>query len=205
MRSRFRFSAVRLTISCTVLVLGSGQVHQARAQAVLTASKTMDLSAFAGYSNTAPDYYSSPRNSGVTIGVNITRYFHFPVAPSFEARVNVADGSILNERSYLIGLRGQVQALRVLPRVHAYADFLAGPGNIHFNFNTNGYLGDNSPVYSYGGGADIDLARNFQAKVDYQRQHWNTGEITFTPGALTFGINYRFPFHPHFRQSDIPR
>lgn len=185
--------------------VGFGFFHQAGAQAALTASKSMDISTFAGYSNTSPDYYSSPRNSGVTFGANVTRYFHFPVDPSLEARVNIADGSTVNERSYLFGLRGEVQAFHAFPRMHPYADFLVGPGNIHFKFNTNGYLGDNSTVYSYGGGADIDLVRNFQAKVDYQRQHWNTGEIAFTPGALTFGITYRFPFHPHVRQSEPAR
>ena len=81
---------------------------------------------------------------------------------------------------------------------------LVGPGNIHFNFNNNGYLGDNSIVYSYGGGVDIDLVRHFQAKIDFQGQHWKTGNaITLTPSILLLGITYHIPFRPHVRQSDF--
>lgn len=203
MFSGYRSLAFRLAISFMAMILGSVAVIEARAQAGITASKSADISVFAGYLNTTPDAYSSPRDSGVTFGVDFTRYFHFPVAPSLEARANVADGSVVNERSYLFGLKGEVQDIHGLPRIHPYADFLAGPGNIHFNFGSSGYVGDNSPVYSLGGGADIDLMRTFQFKVDYQRQHWNTGEVTFTPGALTIGVTYRIPFHPHVRQSEV--
>ena len=112
------------------------------AQATPTATKSADLSVFLGYNSVKPDY-GPYRNDGGTFGVDFTRYFHFPVSPSLELRANFANGTTVNERSYLFGLRAQADSLR---RVHPYVDFLAGPGTIHFNFPSGGDTGDNSVV-----------------------------------------------------------
>lgn len=168
------------------------------AQALHTATKTADLSGFFGYTTAQPDYGPN-RNSGGTLGVNLTRYFHFPVAPSIELRANFVNGPVVNERSYLVGLRAHGQIGRWRP----YGNFLVGPGNLHFNFPSDGYTGDNSIVYSYGGGIEIDVVNNFAAKVDYQGQHWRTGlgtSNTFTPSLLMIGFAYHFQFEPHTRQ-----
>ena len=214
-------------VAACVLVFSAS----AAAQATPTATKTEDLSIFVGYVTAQPDY-GPFRNSGGTLGVDFTRYFHFPVAPSLELRANYANGVMkildmqknlrqyagpghwndpdmlevgngmtVNERSYLAGLRVQAD---IRQRVHPYVDFLVGPGNIHFNFPNNGYTGDNSIVYSYGGGVDFDLVNHFAAKVDWQGQHWNTGSnSTLTPSLLLFGFSYRLPFEPHVRQGAI--
>lgn len=183
-------------VAACVLVFSAS----AAAQATPTATKTADLSIFVGYVTAQPDY-GPFRNSGGTLGVDFTRYFHFPVAPSLELRANFANGTTVNERSYLAGLRVQAD---IRQRVHPYVDFLVGPGNIHFNFPNNGYTGDNSIVYSYGGGVDFDLVNHFAAKVDWQGQHWNTGSnSTLTPSLLLFGFSYRLPFEPHVRQGAI--
>lgn len=51
---------------------------------------------------------------------------------------------------------------------------------------------------------DADLVRQFQLKIDFQGQHWNTGGTnTFTPTLLLFGLAYRIPFGPHVRQGTI--
>ena len=189
------FQRVSLLLATAALLL-----PRAVAQATSTATKTADLSVFFGFSTVQPDY-GPYRNSGGSLGIDLTRYFHFPVAPALELRANFANGSTVNERSYLVGLRAQAD---FLTRFHPYGDFLAGPGNIHFNFPNNGYTGDNSIVYSYGGGVDIDLVNNFGAKIDFQGQHWNTGEnSTFTPSLLLIGVTYRIPFEAHDRQGTI--
>lgn len=188
--------------SLTLLALTAAPLASSFAQAVPTATKSADFSIFFGYATVQPDY-GPYRNSGGVLGANFTRYFHFPVAPSVELRANFANGTTVNERSYLIGLRAQAD---LLARVHPYANFLAGPGNIHFNFPSDGYTGDNSVVYSYGGGADLDLLNNFAAKVDFQEQHWRLGVgtgNTFHPNLLLFGVTYRIPFQPHVHQGEI--
>ncbi len=160
------------------------------AQATRTASKSADISVFGGFEAAHPDY--GPYNSyGGMFGVDFTRYIHFPVEPSLEFRANFHSNIAVNEHSYLVGLRGAVPFHILKP----YGTFLIGPGTIHFPYNI-GYTGDNSIVLSYGGGVDVHVIGNFAAKVDFQAQHWNTGDFTYTPTIATVGVAYTIPFRP---------
>jgi len=166
------------------------------AQEVPTESKGADISVFGGITGLAPGFVSG-RETGGTAGVNFTRYFSWPVAPSVEIRANTANGSQVEERSYLVGFRAQAG---INWRYHPYADFMVGKGTIHYDHPAGGYLGDNSTVYSYGGGVDIDVTRNFQAKLDFQEQKWNIGmdaSDKFNPNLITIGVAYRIPFRPN--------
>jgi Outer membrane protein beta-barrel domain len=172
----------------------------AHAQATPAASKTLDFSVFGAYNHSDPDYGPYGNNGG-TFGFNATRYFHFPVSPSLEFRINYSDGKTVRENSYLGGLRGQ---MTVFHRFHPYAMGLIGTGDIHFNFH-NFELGDNSIVYSVGGGTDFDIYRNLQGKFDWQYQFWSTGNnASLTPTITSIGIAYRIPFAPHNKQGTIP-
>jgi len=181
------------------------------AQEVPTESKGMDLAAFGGYLNANPVYtggsaYPDDRDSGAFLGADLTRYFHWPVAPSIEARANFADGPFVNEHSYLVGVRVQGDIFR---RYHPYADFLAGYGSTYYDHPVEpGYTHDNSAVYSYGGGLDIDLMRHFQAMVDFQGQHWNISNNNsatgiFSPSIFSIGLRYVIPFKPHVSQQYV--
>jgi len=184
------------------LAFFAASVQVVRAQATFTATKTMDVSGFGGYEYVSPDFRSSPKDNGFVAGANITRYFHFPIAPSLEGRVNYASGPTVNEHTYLVGIRAQGKLGR---RYYPYADFLIGPGIIHFNqvFIPN-YTSDNSLVKSIGGGLDIDLVSHFQVKIDFQQQFWKIGteRAAFSPTLFTIGVVYRIPFHPRIKQSD---
>ncbi len=169
------------------------------AQASTAASKAAAVSVFAGLGVSDPAYGPN-HNTGVSLGANYTRYLRFPVQPSVEVRANFSNGTYANERSYLFGLRALVPVGRFEP----YADFLIGPGNIHFPLNV-GYTGDNSTVYNYGGGVDVPLSSRFALKLDVQAQHWNTGEFTFTPVLGMVGVSYRIPFRAHDSQTTIRR
>jgi opacity protein-like surface antigen len=172
------------------------------AQAVNTASKTMDISIFGGYDYLKPDYGPS-HNNGVTVGANFTRYFRFPIKPSLETRFSFNNGSTVNENTYLAGVRGQME----FGRFHPYADFLLGDGTIHYNFvvnlgNPTAYRNDNSLVKSPGVGIDVDLLRNFQVKADYQYQFWYLGKNdSLSPSAITVGVAYRIPFKPRYEHA----
>jgi hypothetical protein len=176
-----------------VLISSFAGLAGAHGQAMSTASKTMDISAFGGFLNVNPDY-GRPRNDGVAAGVDVTRYFGWKVDPSLEFRFNDSSGPYITERSYLVGVRLQSD----LRRFHPYADFLAGVGSIHFVKPLDPtYTHDSSPVYSYGGGVDIDLVRHFQAKVDYQGQTMSFDPyFSLAPRPLVIVIAYRIPFRP---------
>ena len=185
----------RLLLVVLLPVLVPALHSHATAQGLPAASKQLDISAFGGVINENPDF-GPQRNYGFFLGANVTRYFHWVVAPSLEVRYHSTTGQYLNDRSFQVGPRVQVDVFR---RFHPYADFLAGAGSIHFvrPFIPN-YLNDSSAVYSFGGGVDVDLVRNFQLKFDYQSQSASYGEgFSLAPRPLGIGVVYRFPFRPH--------
>jgi hypothetical protein len=181
-------------------VLLAALAPPAHSQALYTASKRSDMSAFAGFLWEHPDQ-GLVNNSGATIGLNATHYFRFPIAPSLEVRANLGMGSTVTERSLVTGIRAQSD----FRKFHPYGDFLIGPGSIRFHQALPPYT-DYSTVRSFGGGFDYDLIGNFQAKVDFQMTHWNLGQkppLIFQPEVFTLGIAYRFPFRMYRTQKDL--
>jgi opacity protein-like surface antigen len=185
------------------------------AQSKITADKSMDVSVFGGYLFTDPDIgRRSDRGNGISVGADVTRYFGWRVAPSLEVRSNYAAAPFASESTALVGLRLKTDLRR---RFHPYADFLIGGGRIAFtNPPAPGYKSDKSLVYDLGGGMDIDVHRNFAAKVDFQGQSWDMGispsvtgsqtkRFTLVPVGLMVGVTYRIPFRPYNRQSDVPQ
>lgn len=185
------------------LTLGWGLAaggSRAMGQASTTASRAADLSVFGGLQIADPDYGPLTNNKGAAFGVDFTRFVHLPVQPSLELRANLNSGSYADERSYLFGLRG----MAFFGPLQPYADFLVGPGDIHFPRNV-GYVGDNSIVYNFGGGVELGVTHDFSLKLDLQYQRWNTGEIRLEPLLGTVGVTYHIPFHPHMSQETVVR
>jgi opacity protein-like surface antigen len=193
-----------LVSCCTiaVLVLALASPSRSLAQAGATASRGAGISAFGGYINSNPEY-GSARNTGEAFGLNLIKFLKLPVNPSLEGRYNRDNGTYAQETSTLGGIRLQTDALHAF-KVHPYVDFLIGSGTIHFNTNSPGYTSDNSTVYNFGGGVDIDLIHNFQLKADYQYQHWKLGQESdaFTPNLILIGVTYQFHFRDYNRYGD---
>jgi opacity protein-like surface antigen len=185
---------------------------QGRAQAVSTASRSLDLAGFGGYSGALTDY-ANYKDQGLSFGVDVTRYFHLPIVPSLEGRGNVVHGTAIDQKTFLFGLRAEVPLKH---RIHPYADALIGVGTLHFKFSPGaGYTGDRSRVFSYGGGVDFDIVHNIQLKLDAQYQTWNLGpngyvvpsgaNFTLTPAVAIIGVEYHIPFRTLNRQRDFFR
>lgn len=181
-----------------IAILWCSSLTKFEGQAFATADKSMAISTFGAYAASTPDVYTHTRPMGITAGVEVTRYFKGPLTPSFEARVNLTGSSFAAERTYLLGFRGHPKTF--LKRVDPYGDILVGIGIVRFKHPTGDYFGDDSRVFSYGGGLDFVVANSFYYNVDYQKQHWNTGETITTPGVFTFGVGYRFPFRPRWNE-----
>jgi opacity protein-like surface antigen len=200
MKPSYPCLSVVLGFVCSLFLLA--QAPRCAAQADPTAFKTSDISAFGGYENIDPAY-GPDRNNGEGFGLNFTRYFpRLRVDPSIEARVNLTNGTDVKERTYLLGLQAKKT---YFTHYHPYVDFLAGTGTIHFNTRASGYVGDNSIIYNFGGGVDIDLVHNFELRVDYQHQLWSLGQETnsFAPNLFLFGVNYTIPFRDYKNQHDL--
>jgi len=160
------------------------------AQATATATAPIDASVFVGYTRTYPDY-GQVTNPGVTFGFDFAHYFKFPIVPSLEARANISNGTIVNEKTFLFGVRADP---KLHGRFHPYGTFLIGPGTLHYVLPNGfpGYTGDNSVVKSIGGGIDFDVYKHFQVKADVQYQFWNFGSnYTLTPTTYLIGVTYR--------------
>jgi len=195
---------VGLLLLAIALIPAPSTLH---AQSKVTADKTMDVSVFGGLQHLDPDYGRA--GYGFTAGGDLTRYIGWRVAPSLEVRGNYATARSVSESTILFGLRVKTDFRR---RFHPYVDFLVGPGRINFDQPlAPGYSQDSSVVYSYGAGADLDVYRNFAAKIDFQGQSWNLGPntslpvsqqtpFTLAPTTWVFGISYRIPFRSNVRQ-----
>ena len=157
----------------------------AHAQAMIVAGRSTAVTPFAQMSVVSPDW-GPTHNLGYTVGVDYTHFIHSRVQPSFELRATTANGTTVNERTYLGGFQFQTEFRRVYP----YVTFLGGYGGIHYNFYNGGYTGDHSMIYSLGGGVDIPLVSSLRARIDYTRQAWNIAPQTINPVALSVGIAY---------------
>jgi hypothetical protein len=172
-----------------------------QAQAPPTAQKIGDLSAFVLYTRLTPDY-GPTTNNGVTLGLDYTRYTRWWVKPSIEVRGKIANGSTVDERSFGGGIRA-VKPIRIF---RPYADFLISAGSINFHQidpyilpNGQPYTSDSTVTYSFGGGLDIDLSRNFSMRGDYQSERWHLDKnpatpLDLTPSGWSLGMVYRIPF-----------
>jgi outer membrane autotransporter protein len=69
---------------------------------------------------------------------------------------------------------------------------------VRFNLaNGQNYTTADSTVFSYGGGLDVDVFRQYQLKLDMQQQYWLLGDQPFKPWIATVGVTYRFHFRDY--------
>lgn len=169
-----------------------------QAQTYSTASKRADITVFGMYTNNNPDY-GQRRNNGLTLGGDYTRYYRWRVQPSLEVRAGSDNGEIIDQKTVLAGLRLKMD---IKQRFHPYGDFLVGGSWIHFLLPpAPNYTHDQGFTRSYGGGVEMDVWRNWGAKIDYQGEHTVYSDqfspIHLTPSKISGGVVYRIPFRNH--------
>jgi hypothetical protein len=191
---KFKHYVVSLTLLVAAL--------SASAQSMPTATQKLQLSAFAGGSGVLTNLLGG-KNLSFTAGVDLA-YLGFRLfKPAIEVRGSypVYDGHIDSQKSILAGPKVEFPLGR---RLHPYADFLIGRGEIDYNqglfiVGPVEYISTNTTVYSPGAGIDYDLFYGFALKGDAQFQHWDTPVVTsgvIHPTVVTLGVNYNFNFNP---------
>ncbi len=170
----------------------------AHGQATAAAIRSQSVDIFAGASAVQTDYNS--KDKGFVVGGDFTYHLrHFDA--SLDVRYNRATGNRVGEKDFAGGLK----IARQFRRYHPYADLMIGYGIITFDYptvNPDGsvYANDNSTIYDFGGGVDIDLTRRFALKVDAQYQYWNLGtrgnanSVSFNPYIGSIGVVYHLPY-----------
>jgi len=183
-----------------VLFAGLLTTNKAHAQAVPTATRGVQLSAFGGVAGVYTGV-ADGRNASIVLGGDIAFSVFHGTRPSVEVcgLFPIDSGSVLDQRSILFGPR-----VAFLPRrrFHPYGDFLFGRGEINYLhggyiFGPFLYVQTTTNVFSPGFGLDYDLTPQISLKVDGQYQHW--GYTPTSSGSAwskvgTVGVVYRFNF-----------
>jgi opacity protein-like surface antigen len=180
----------RSTLNFALLLGALFATQSASAQATVSAQRGAEFAPFAQTILLRPDY-GPTSNLGYTLGFDYTRFIRSIVQPSIEFRTIHANGSTVNERSYLGGLKLQTTVHGFRP----YATLLVGHGNIDFLHPANNYYSDNALIYSVGGGADFKVTSQWKLRVDMAQQFWNLGPMTLSPMTFGIGASYSIPFH----------
>jgi hypothetical protein len=173
-----------------ILGLSLVAIEIAPAQAIVAAQRGAEIAPFAQTTLLSPDW-GPTNNLGYTVGVDYTRLIRSIIQPSLEVRMSSANGNTVGERTYTGGLKLQFS----VRGIHPYATLLAGMGSISFTHPIGNYSGDNSTIYSLGGGAEFYVAPHLKARVDFTHQNWDIDPQTLTPVTIGVGLSYNIPFH----------
>ena len=189
-----------------LLVLAALPAKAVLAQAMPTATRGLDLSAFVGVAGVNTGL-SGGRNLSFVVGADFGFVPIHGVRPTLEVRglYPIDSGNLVSQKSILVGPRADFLLNR---RLRPYGDFLFGRGQMNYGapgyrFNGFYYVETTTNVYSPGGGVDYDLSPHLSVKIDAQFQHWG---FTPTPSGsvwttvATVGILY----HVGFGQRRLP-
>lgn len=198
-----RWNASRLSQCAVLIALGCILApFTAGAQQSSTASKRLHLQAFGMLSYVRPDFGGALKNAGGAVGVDadvsLPRLSRLDAGLEF--RAIGSGGRVSNQYAESFGPR----LVYNIGAFHPYGDFLIGAGQIHYDLlpipADPKYNGDNSLVYTYGGGVDWSIARYWAIRADAQQQRWNVGTIfpTFHPDQFSLGIRYELHFRNRF-------
>jgi hypothetical protein len=174
-----------------------------------TATRTLQLSAFGGFSGVFTGL-DSGKNLSITAGGDLGLPSWRFLRPTIEVRGTypVDDGQVDAQKDILGGLRVDVLLNH---RIHPYADFLFGRGQMNYSsgkycsgYCFGGYVYTLTTTYIDDGGVgfDYDLNQHLAIKIDGQVQRWgsaptSSGSIYATAG--TIGLVYHFTFDRHYR------
>jgi hypothetical protein len=201
---KHRAGAARAILSLAAICLIAGHLATASAQAMPTASETLNLSVFAGVTG-AYTGIDSGRNASVTAGADLSFLPIHRLFLSAEVRGTepVDDGGVDDEKNILGGLKVAAH----LGRLHPYANLLVGRGSIAYlgyGLQVPGkpiyYTLSHSTVYSPGFGLDYQITPFWSLKLDGQFQRYST-PVTTSGSAYaesgTVALEYRFNFNRH--------
>jgi opacity protein-like surface antigen len=193
---KFKQSLIRLVLLSALSSLS----HSASAQSSPSATQQLQLSAFVAGTGTFTNLQGG-KNLDITAGVDLTFLSFRLFRPAVELRGSypIDEGHISSQKNFLVGPKVEYP----IGRLHPYADFLIGRGEINYlnggYLYGNIYIRTNTTVYSPGFGLDYNLTHNLAVKADFQYQHWDTPVVpsgSISPKATTFGAVYVFDFNP---------
>jgi hypothetical protein len=192
-----RLRTFAITFALLAFTLG------AHSQAAPTASRTLELSTFGGFTGNFTGL-DGGKNLSIMAGVDLGLPPFFKIYPTAEFRgmYPIHDGTIDSQKNALGGLKFE----KHYGHLRAYGDVLFGRGEIDYvggypsptgNFL---YASTTSNVLSPGAGVTYYASDQIAFFADVQFQHYNTpvtssGSLWSTP--VSVGMVYRFNFERH--------
>lgn len=175
-----------------IAILGSFTLASlAHGQASPTASRLGDLQVGGGFSFGESNYLSSQFGGNGEKLLGFDLYSTFDVKNRYGVELNFRQtrptyGESVYERTYEVGGR----YLYPIGRLRPYAKGMYGRGV--FNYPNNiANLAYN--LIAVGAGADYQLMRSVNVRVDYEYQHWFSFPLhPLQPNILTIGVAYHF-------------
>src|SRR5271170_2794426 len=141
---KFTQTLVRLALSAAICTVP----HIVYGQAAPAGTQQLQLSAFVAGTGTFTDFEGG-KNLGITAGADLTFLAFRQFRPSFELRGTypIDGGQIDSQKNFLLGPKVE----HPFGRLHPYADFLIGRGNIKYlngGYYYNGlfYLSSSSTI-----------------------------------------------------------
>jgi len=189
MRNLFNHWTTKAALLLGISIASTGI---ACAQAAVTAAREAELSPFVMTTMLRPDWGSS-NNTGFIFGADYTNFRRsfLTLQPSLEVRMVDANGVNVKETSFLGGFKLET----TIHGIHPYATLLGGQGYINFNHPIGNYTGDDSFIYSLGGGVEFNVLPVWKVRADFTQQHWNLDPAVLTPMSFSVGLSYTIGLH----------
>jgi opacity protein-like surface antigen len=158
----------------------------AHAQSKTTASRIGDLQLGGGLVFATSDYNFTPIHLiGGAFYTTFDTRNHWGGEANFRQNRSSTDSTVY-ERTYELGPRIFLRRGPFIP----YAKALYGRGIYNFH---NGVANVAYNMYTFGGGADLQIRRSINLRADYEYQTWAGFPITnLHPSVITIGVAYHF-------------
>jgi hypothetical protein len=159
-----------------------------RAQASDTAHQNIHFEVFGMATAEKPNFIASDVAYGVTGGTSLDwRFGRF--RPGAAIRGSFATYSFQSLKMISVGPKLTYD----VGRFHPYGDFLIGYGVGSFKIPLGPmYTGNDSTVYSVGGGLDYAVTRYWAIRLDYHHESWDFDAPVqpFHPQPVSIGVRY---------------
>jgi hypothetical protein len=182
--TRFRFIALATaTLAITAALCAP---LSARAQSTTTASRIGDLQLGGGFVFANSNYNFNPTHLiGGAFYTTFDMRNHWGGEGSFRHNVASSDSTVY-ERTYEIGPRIFLHRGALVP----YAKVLYGRGVYNFHNNVANVAYN---MYTFGGGADLQVRRSINVRADYEYQTWVGFPIAdLHPSVFSVGVAIHF-------------
>jgi hypothetical protein len=176
----------------TAFLIATAAASIGHAQASATASRLGDAQIGGGFVNANSDYARS-RFNGYDFYADLDFHHNFGAEVEYHYLTDGDQNTHEYQRTYEVGARYS----RHFGRFQPYGKIMIGRGVQNYPYDIANLAYN---IGALGGGTDIRIRRHFNARIDYEYQHWfsfrkepyTAPNDSLTPDMLSVGFAYHF-------------